>query len=97
VGTLEDVVGRWQAVLPRAQVLPISAIEGTNLPQLLEALKEQLPFGPPLYPNDTLTDKPQRFFASEIIRSVRAALFFVCVRRARSGSAGRQAGKACMC
>ncbi len=79
MGTLEDVVGRWQAVLPRAQVLPISAIERTNLPQLLEALKEQLPLGPPLYPNDTLTDKPQRFFASEIIRCVRATLFiFVC-------------------
>lgn len=71
MGTLEDVVGRWQTALPRAEIVPISAMEGTNLPQLLDAIKAQLPLSPPLYPNDTLTDKPQRFFASEIIRCAR--------------------------
>lgn len=57
-------------MLPRAEVVPISALEAVNLPPLLEAIKRQLPLSPPLYPNDTLTDKPQRFFASEMIRCV---------------------------
>lgn len=70
MGTLEDVVGRWQSVLPRAEIVPISALEAVNLQPLLEAIKAQLPLSPPLYPNDTLTDKPRRFFASEMIRCV---------------------------
>ncbi len=68
VGTLEDVVGRWKAALPNAEIVPISAQERLNLDVLLAKVKEDLPLSPPLYPNDTLTDKPQRFFASEIIR-----------------------------
>ena len=68
VGELEDVVGRWHEAIPQAEIIPISAMEGTNLPMLLDKIKAGLPLSPPLYPNDTLTDKPQRFFASEIIR-----------------------------
>ena len=68
VGSLEKVIGRWQEALPSAEIMPISAMEGTNLTSLLDRIKEALPVGPPLYPNDTLTDRPQRFFASEIIR-----------------------------
>ncbi|KAM3576324.1 hypothetical protein VYU27_001855 [Nannochloropsis oceanica] len=68
IGNLEDVIGRWQAVLPNADIIPISAHERLNLDGLLHKIKQDLPLSPPLYPNDTLTDKPQRFFASEIIR-----------------------------
>lgn len=68
IGTLQDVVARWQAALPNASIIPISARECFNLDGLLASLKEELPPSPPLYPNDTLTDKPQRFFASELIR-----------------------------
>jgi len=68
IGTLEDVIGRWHAALPNADIIPISAHERLNLDGLLYKIKQDLPLSPPLYPNDTLTDKPQRFFASEIIR-----------------------------
>jgi GTP-binding protein Era len=77
VGSLEKVLGRWRAALPTAQLLPISAMDGQGLEGLMEAVKAQLPLGPPLYPNDTLTDRTQRFFASEIIRWVRGGLTYL--------------------
>jgi GTP-binding protein Era len=65
---VDKVIGRWQAALPSAEIIPISALDRQNLTNLLDRVKHYLPVGPPLYPNDTLTDRPQRFFASEIIR-----------------------------
>ncbi|MDT8325634.1 MAG: GTPase Era [Bacteroidota bacterium] len=53
---------------PFAEVIPISALEGDAVPELLAALEKLLPPGPPLYPVDMLSDQPERFFVSEIVR-----------------------------
>ncbi len=51
-----------------AAVLSVSALKATNLPQLIEAIQPFLPLSYPLYPEDTLSTAPERFFVSEIIR-----------------------------
>jgi GTP-binding protein Era len=53
---------------PRSPVIPLSALKNFNLDVLLKAILEKLPEGPPYFPKDQLTDKYERFFASEIIR-----------------------------
>jgi len=53
---------------PFAEIVPISALRGTNLAQLEECIAKLLPEGEPIYPPDQITDRPERFFASEIIR-----------------------------
>ena len=65
---LERLTERWQAELPDAVVVPVSARESFNLEALVRLIVERLPEGEPFYPKDTLTDKTLRFFASEIIR-----------------------------
>ena len=66
--TLEQTVDYWHQRLPAAEIIPISAIERFNVDNLLERIVALLPEGPAYYPDDALTDKPERFFASEIIR-----------------------------
>jgi GTP-binding protein Era len=51
-----------------AEVVPISATEGNNVEKLMETLTEQLPEGPQYFPEDTVTDHPERFIVSEMIR-----------------------------
>lgn len=58
----------WKRIFPKAEVIPVSALYKTNLSYLFERILYFLPEGPPYYPKDTLTDKSQRFFVSEIIR-----------------------------
>lgn len=58
----------WAEQLPHATLIPISALQKTNTDVLLNTLKENLPEGPEYYPKDQLTDRPERFFMSEIIR-----------------------------
>ncbi|HIZ14920.1 MAG TPA: GTPase Era [Candidatus Tidjanibacter faecipullorum] len=65
---LEELVGRWHDRLPSAAVVPVSALNRFNMEGLLDAIVARLPEGEPYYPKDTLTDRPLRFFASEIIR-----------------------------
>ncbi len=65
---LNALVDKWQAELPDAVVVPVSAKESFNLENLMSLIIERLPEGEPFYPKDTLTDKTLRFFASEIIR-----------------------------
>ena len=65
---LERLAEKWQAELPDAVVVPVSAKEAFNLESLVQLIVERLPEGEPFYPKDTLTDKTLRFFASEIIR-----------------------------
>lgn len=65
---LEELVIRWGELLPRAQIVPTSALEKFNTSSLIDRIKKQLPEAPPYFPKDALTDKPMRFFASEIIR-----------------------------
>ncbi|CAM9837167.1 unnamed protein product [Ectocarpus fasciculatus] len=68
VGSLKDVLDKWEERLPGATVLPISALEGINTVDLAGELKKHIPEGPPLFGTDVMSDKPQRFFAAEIIR-----------------------------
>lgn len=65
---LEAVVAKWQERLPRAEVVPVSALHAFNVGGLFDRIVALLPEGEPYYDRDTLTDRPMRFFASEIIR-----------------------------
>ena len=66
--TLGDIVERWHALLPKAEMLPISAKNKFGTDLLLRRIQELLPESPPYFDKDQLTDKPARFFVSEIIR-----------------------------
>jgi GTP-binding protein Era len=65
---LEKIVESWHKAFPQSPVIPLSALNKFNLSTLLNAILEKLPEGPPYFPKDQLTDKYERFFASEIIR-----------------------------
>lgn len=65
---LEAIVSRWKELLPNAEVFPISAKEGFNTSNLMHRIVELLPVSPPYFGKDALTDKPARFFVTEIIR-----------------------------
>lgn len=65
---LEEKVQQWHELLPKAEILPISALEKFNLGPIFDRILELLPEGPPYYPKDELTDKNERFFVEEIIR-----------------------------
>jgi GTPase len=65
---LEKTVGEWHASFPESPVIPVSALKNFNLDVLLNAILVKLPEGEPYFPKDQLTDKIERFFASEIIR-----------------------------
>ena len=65
---VETKLDAWAAKLPRASVVPISALHNFNVDTLLDRIVTQLPESPPFFPKDELTDKPMRFFVSEIVR-----------------------------
>lgn len=65
---LELLVEKWKSLLPKAEIYPISALENFNVDVLLKRIKDLLPDGPPFFDKDQLTDKPARFFVTEIIR-----------------------------
>ena len=67
-GDLEKIVESWHLAFPQSPVIPVSALNKFNLEALLFAVLEKLPESPPYFPKDQLTDKYERFFASEIIR-----------------------------
>jgi GTP-binding protein Era len=66
--TLEQLVTFWQKILPKAEVLPISAISNFNVGYVKRRIEELMPESPPYFEKDALTDKPARFFVTEIIR-----------------------------
>lgn len=66
--TLGDIVEKWHGLLPRAEILPISAKNKFGIDMLLKRIYDLLPECPPYFDKDQLTDKPARFFVSEIIR-----------------------------
>ena len=66
--TLGDIVEKWHGLLPNAEILPISAKNKFGTELLLKRILELLPDSPPYFDKDQLTDKPARFFVSEIIR-----------------------------
>ena len=65
---LGDRVEKWHGLLPKAEILPISAKNKFGIDMLLRRIYELLPECPPYFGKDQLTDKPARFFVSEIIR-----------------------------
>ena len=65
---LASIVERWHSLLPKAEILPISAKNKFGVDMLLKRIQELLPESPAYFDKDQLTDKPARFFVSEIIR-----------------------------
>lgn len=65
---LVSIVEQWHEILPQAEILPISALHKFNIAPVLQRIKELLPECPPYFDKDQLTDKPARFFVSEIVR-----------------------------
>ncbi|MBO4674311.1 MAG: GTPase Era [Bacteroidaceae bacterium] len=65
---LVTLVEQWHEILPKAEILPISALHRFNVQPVLDRIKELLPECPPYFDKDQLTDKPAKFFVSEIIR-----------------------------
>ena len=65
---LDELSDLWKSLLPSAIVIPASAKEKFNVETLRAAIQKVLPEGPAYYPKDELSDKPERFFASEILR-----------------------------
>lgn len=65
---LEAIVMRWKELLPNAEVFPTSAKEHFNVNNLMARIVSLLPDCPPYFGKDALTDKPARFFVTEIIR-----------------------------
>lgn len=62
------LIDRWKGILPNAEVYPTSALEHFNVDNLMKRIVELLPPSPPYFGKDALTDKPARFFVTEIIR-----------------------------
>lgn len=58
----------WQSRLPNAQIIPISALHGFNIEVVWESIRQHIPESPPYFDKDQMTDRPMRFFISEIIR-----------------------------
>ncbi|MCB0643334.1 MAG: GTPase Era, partial [Phaeodactylibacter sp.] len=65
---LEAMIQNWKDRYPFKEIIPISALQKDNTEYLLQQIKELLPLGPAYYPKDQLTDRPERFFVSEIVR-----------------------------
>ena len=62
------IIDRWKSILPDAEIFPTSAKENFNVNNLLKRVVELLPDSTPYFGKDALTDKPARFFVTEIIR-----------------------------
>ena len=65
---LEELVERWHRELPQAEIVPISALNNFNVLPLRRRIESLIPPSPPYFDKDALTDKPARFFVTEIIR-----------------------------
>jgi GTP-binding protein Era len=65
---LLKIIQKWSTEYRFDVIVPISATEGTQIEKLIETMENFLPLGPPYFPEDALTDLPQRFMAAEMIR-----------------------------
>lgn len=68
-------IAYWQEKVPRAEILPVSALHGFNVDGVWERLLELLPESPPYFDKEELSDRPMRFFVSEMIRE---KIFLFC-------------------
>ena len=66
--TLLELIDKWSGIHTFEAVVPICAKDGTQVEALIEAMEVVLPQGPPYFPEDTLTDVPERFIVAELIR-----------------------------
>lgn len=66
--TLNAMIDEWHQRIPKAEILPISALHGVNTEYILPKLKSLLPQSPPYYDKDQFTDKSERFFVNEAVR-----------------------------
>ncbi|MCD7935603.1 MAG: GTPase Era [Tannerellaceae bacterium] len=65
---LEELAAHWKELLPNAEIIPISALSNFNIDYVKQRVEALLPDSPPYFEKDALTDKPARFFVTEIIR-----------------------------
>jgi GTP-binding protein Era len=66
--SLLKIIQKWSKLYPFKAVVPICARDGTQVDDLIRAMENVLPNGPPYFPEDTLTDVPERFIVAELIR-----------------------------
>jgi GTP-binding protein Era len=62
------LIDKWSRIYPFKSILPVSAKHGNQVEELLAVMEQLLPEGPPLFPEDSLTDQPERFIVAEMIR-----------------------------
>ncbi|WP_018661442.1 GTPase Era [Heyndrickxia acidiproducens] len=65
---LLGIIGQYKDLYPFQEIVPISALQGNNIDRLLQTIRTYLPEGPQYYPADQVTDHPERFIISELIR-----------------------------
>ncbi len=65
---LQEVTAYWQERIQAVETIPVSALENFNLQKILQEILDRMPVHPPFYDKEELSDRPERFFASEIIR-----------------------------
>ncbi|HMM02182.1 MAG: GTPase Era [Dysgonomonas sp.] len=65
---LEKLVAQWKELLPKAEIYPISALNKFNVDTVKKRILDLIPESPPYFEKDALTDRPARFFVTEIIR-----------------------------
>jgi GTP-binding protein Era len=65
---VKELVAHWEKLLPNSEIIATSAKKGINLDRVFTEIVDQLPYAPPYFPKDQLTDRTERFFVSEIIR-----------------------------
>ena len=63
-----DKIEYWKEYIKPDHIIEVSALEGTNVEKLFDTIMENIPVHPPYFPKDELTDRPERFFAAEIVR-----------------------------
>jgi GTPase len=62
------LITQWKETLPSATIIPVSALHKKNVREIFDTIWKLLPEGPAYYPVDSLTDRPERFFVTEIVR-----------------------------
>ncbi len=64
----QDKLAYWQEIIQPQKAILVSALEALNINEVFRAILQYLPEHPPYFPKDAMTDKPERFFAAEIVR-----------------------------
>ena len=87
---LEALVQEWKTILPQAEIIPISALSNFNVDYVKQRVEELMPESPPYFEKDALTDKPARFFVTEIIREeddemIHIKALIICERDSQKG------------